>query len=189
MKFIAHLLFEARMLKSIPRSGYAFLGAGRESVAEHSYMVTMIAFILSRMQPQVDAEKLMAMCLIHDLPEARLGDINYVQKQYVKTDEDLAVRHMTRDLPFGDALTELIAEYNSKVTLESRLAHDADQLSLIVDLKALSDIGYHPPDTWLPAVRGRVMTDIGREIADELMRTSWDAWWLKNYIDRPSRNN
>jgi putative hydrolase of HD superfamily len=35
MKRIADLLFEARILKEIPRSGFHFLGVGRESIAEH----------------------------------------------------------------------------------------------------------------------------------------------------------
>ena len=43
MKRIANLLFEAKMLKEIPRSGYHFLGSGRETVAEHSFMITFIA--------------------------------------------------------------------------------------------------------------------------------------------------
>ena len=41
MENLADLLFEAKMLKEIPRSGFQFLGAGRESVAEHVYMMTL----------------------------------------------------------------------------------------------------------------------------------------------------
>jgi putative hydrolase of HD superfamily len=36
MKNIANLLFEAKMLKEIPRSGFHFLGSGKESIAEHT---------------------------------------------------------------------------------------------------------------------------------------------------------
>ena len=42
MKNIANLLFEAKMLKEIPRSGFHFLGAGKESIAEHSFVTTFI---------------------------------------------------------------------------------------------------------------------------------------------------
>jgi putative hydrolase of HD superfamily len=45
MKRMADLLFEARMLKETPRSGFQFLGAGRESVAEHVYSATFIAYV------------------------------------------------------------------------------------------------------------------------------------------------
>ncbi|MDM8537595.1 HD domain-containing protein, partial [Desulfobacterales bacterium HSG17] len=91
MENIANLLFEAKMLKEIPRSGYHFLGTGKESVAEHSFMITFIAFAMSEMEKKADAKKIISMCLVHDLPEARTGDLNYVQKQYVTPDEKKAV--------------------------------------------------------------------------------------------------
>ena len=49
---IAHLLFEARMLKSIPRSGFHFLGSVTESIAEHVYMTTFIAYAMARLTPE-----------------------------------------------------------------------------------------------------------------------------------------
>ena len=88
MKDIANLLFEAAHLKRTPRSGFNFLGAGRESVAEHTFCTLFIAWVMARMEPGVDALRLISMCLVHDLPESRIGDINYVQKQYVTADED-----------------------------------------------------------------------------------------------------
>ena len=57
MQKIADLLFEARMLKEIPRSGFAYLGAGRESVAEHSFSTAFIAYVLTQLSPQVDAHR------------------------------------------------------------------------------------------------------------------------------------
>ena len=78
----ADFLFEARFLKAIPRSGFAFLGAGRESVAEHVYLTTVIAYVLSVMVPHVDRSRLIFLCLFHDLPETRIGDLNSVQKPY-----------------------------------------------------------------------------------------------------------
>jgi len=71
MKRIADLLFEARMLRHIPRSGFQFLGAGHESVAEHVYSTTFIAYTMAQLHPEIDRLKLMSMCLVHDLPEAR----------------------------------------------------------------------------------------------------------------------
>lgn len=179
MKSIVNLLFEARILKTLPRSGYQFLGAGKESVAEHSFLITFIAYVLGRMVPEADGDRLLAMCLVHDLPEARIGDQNSVNKLYVRPDEDRAVRDMTANLPFGDDLAGLIAEFNAAETLEARLAKDADQLALIIDLKALRDVGYRPPDDWLPPVMERLRTDPGKRLAETILQTPWDAWWRK----------
>ena len=185
MRTIVNLLFEAKMLKEIPRSGYHFLGAGEESVAEHSFMITFIAYAMAEMDPSVDALKLISMCLIHDLPEARTGDLNYVQKNYVSSNFAKGGRHTIKDLPFGSSIAGLIEEFRSGETRESLLAHDADQIAFILDLKALMDIGHSPPQKWLPTVLQRLKTETGKLLAQKIMETEWDEWWLKNYVDRP----
>ena len=183
MKNIANLLFEAKMLKEIPRSGFHFLGAGKESIAEHSFSTTFIAYVMSQLEPKVDALKLTTMCLVHDLPEARIGDLNTVHKTYVSANEAKAVKDTTEDLPFGASIALLIDEFNEGSSPEAKLAHDADQLSLILELKCLSDIGYAPPDKWLPPVLNRLKTEIAKKIAKSIMETNRDDWWLNNYID------
>ncbi|MFP4226527.1 MAG: HD domain-containing protein [Desulfobacterales bacterium] len=183
MKPLANLLFEAKMLKDIPRAGFAFLGAGNESVAAHSFATAFIAYVLSRMVPEVDAHRLISMCLVHDLPEARIGDQNYVNKQYISPDETRAVADCTRHLPFAEDLSGLIDEFNEQITPEAELAHDADQLAFILDLKAVKDIGGRTPDKWLPVVKDRLKTDFGRKLAEEILQTEWDAWWRDNYYE------
>jgi len=183
MERIADLLFEARMLKRLPRSGYSFLGTGKESVAEHSFSTAFIAFILSKLEPEADAARLMSMCLVHDLPEARIGDLNYVQKQYVSADEGRAVEHAVAGLPFGSDVQALIIEFNVGESLEARLARDADQLSLALDLKALQDIGYTSPAKWIPHVRGRLKTATGKKLMESILRRDSDSWWLDHYVD------
>jgi putative hydrolase of HD superfamily len=183
MKHIANLLFEGRMLKEIPRSGFHFLGAGKESIAEHTFSTTFIAYVIAQLDPDIDALKLISMCLVHDLAEARTGDLNTVHKTYVTADEAKALEDTTRPLPFGTSITGLMKEYNENNSIEAQLAHDADQLALILELKYLSDIGYTPPDTWLPHVLKRVQTKIAKNIAQGIMETHRDDWWLNKYID------
>jgi len=180
---IADLLFEALMLNRIPRSGYSFLGAGQESVAEHSFSTTFIALVLSKLEPDVDAARLMSMCLVHDLPETRIGDLNYVQKQYVQADEAGAAAHAVAGLPFGSEFEALIAEFNAGETREARLARDADQLSLLLQLKALLDIGYRPPAKWIPHVKNRIHTAAGQNIMAAILERDRDSWWLDQYED------
>lgn len=184
MKNIANLLFEINHLKRVPRSGFAFLGSGKESVAEHSFSTAMIAYLLTEIEPDADPLRLITMCLVHDLPESRIGDLNYLQKHYVTADESAAIKDFSDDLPLGKTISDLLAEFNRGESLEARLAGDADQLALIVELKALSDIGFKPPQKWLPYVMDRLKTSAGKTLAQEIVRTDWDEWWLKNYIDR-----
>ncbi|MCK5205548.1 MAG: HD domain-containing protein [Desulfobacterales bacterium] len=188
MKNIANLLFEAKMLKEIPRSGFHFLGAGKESIAEHTFSTTFIAYVMSRLEPDIDALKLISMCLVHDLPETRIGDLNTVHKTYVTANEAKAIKDTTEGLPFGPSMVDLIDEFNEGNSPEAKLAHDADQLSLILELKTLSDIGYAPPDKWLPPVLKRLKTEIAKKIARSITQTNRDDWWLNNYVDTDKRN-
>ena len=184
MKDIANLLFEAAHLKRTPRSGFNFLGAGRESVAEHTFCTLFIAWVMTKVETDVDALRLISMCLVHDLPESRIGDINYVQKQYVAADETLAMNHMGGNTSLGSDISDLVHEFNKGETLEARLAKDADQISLVIELKTLADIGFKPPHKWLPYVLKRLQTETGKQIAEAIAQTDWDTWWFKNYVDR-----
>jgi len=188
MESIAHLLFMAQMLKRINRSGYRFMGSGKETVAEHSFLVTFIAFVMTKMVPEVNELKLICMSLLHDLTEAMIGDLDSVQKRYVKADERKAVFDLVENLFFGDSVLLLIEEFNAGETEESKLARDADQLAFIIDLKAMKDMGHNSAAEWLNLVSGRLQTKIGKEIAKSIMETGWDHWWRKNCLDMPEEN-
>ncbi|MCP4745499.1 MAG: HD domain-containing protein [Desulfobacteraceae bacterium] len=177
MQKIAQIVLEGCSLKHVYRNGYRFIGAGRESVAEHVYSTGFIAFIMSELKPQVNAGRLLAMCMIHDLPEARMGDLDYLQKKYVSANESQAIEDATGKLPFGDNIKGLLTEFNKSETLEAKLAHDADQLALIADLKMLDAAGYQKPQTWIPHIKERLKTDLGLQIADALLACEPDSWW------------
>lgn len=183
MTRIADFLFEVRMLKDLKRTGYAFLGAGQESIAEHSFTTAFLCFVMARLQPDVDAEKLISMALVHDTPEARTGDLNYVHKHYNTVDEPHAVLDMTQGLDWATDIPELIDEFNQGETMEARLANDADQLSFILELKKLKDLGATSPESWLAMVIERLKTDTGRQLAREILGTRWDEWWTRGYSE------
>jgi len=167
------------MLKRTPRSGFQFLGSGGESVAEHSFRTAMIGYSLAKMEPGIDPLKVVCMCLVHDLPEARTGDQNYVNKRYVVADETEAMADLAESLPFGDELKDLLREYRNSETAEARLVHDADQLDLIVELKEQNDLGNSYAEKWIHFARQRLITSIGKKIAEEIVTTDSTDWWFK----------
>lgn len=189
MENIVDFFFEANMLKQLPRSGYGFLGTGSETVAEHSFMTTIICFAMARMEKGLDAHKMVSMALVHDLPEARTGDLNYVQKRYVTAMEDRAVRDMTEGVPWGNDIKILIDEFNTGVTKEAMLVRDADQLSFIIELKKIKDTGIKTPEKWLPYIIARLTTVTGKKLAEKILSSHWDDWWLKNYSETGLNEN
>lgn len=183
MKNIANFLFEAGMLKRTPRSGFQFLGTGAESVAEHIFRTTYIGYALGRMAAGVDVNRMVKMCLFHDLPEARTGDLNYVNKKYVNANERKAVDDLAQTLPFGGEIRDLIIEFNEGTTEEAKLARDADQLEMILALKEYKDIGNKYADEWLDFSLKRLQTDAARELAMTILETDSSLWWFSDKGD------
>ncbi len=183
MKKIADFLFEGNILRNLPRAGYHFLGSGRENVAEHSFMTAFIAFAISRLEPDIDREKIITMALLHDLGEARTGDLNYVQQKYVKVDEKKVLSDLISTLTFGEDIAKLVNEFNECKTKEAKLANDADQLSFILELKKLKDTGAKSPQKWIDIVIKRLKTGTGKKIARSIISTDWDNWWMNNYSE------
>ncbi len=193
MKDIVNFLFEVGILKNTPRSGYQFLGSGGESVAEHSFRVAVIAYLLAKNEPKADIQKVLLMSLFHDFHEARTGDHNYVNKRYVTVNEDKAVGDLAQKLPFGQEIVSLIDEFNSRETLEARLSHDADQLDFILELKRQLDLGNKSAAEWLRYAVKRLITDYAKELADEITKTGSSDWWCEKneelWVNGPDRVN
>jgi putative hydrolase of HD superfamily len=184
-KGLVHLLNEISMLSQTPRSGFAFLGTGKQSVAEHSYSMALLAFFLADLSEEpIDKYKLVMMCLFHDLPEARTGDLNYVNKIYANACSGKAVEHMEEDSNSGKTISPYIHEFEEGKTPESLLAHDADQLELMLVLKKELDTGNPRAKEWLEVVLSRLKTDVGKKLAKEIESTPFDGWWISRVRNR-----
>jgi 5'-deoxynucleotidase YfbR-like HD superfamily hydrolase len=180
---VANFLFEVGMLKRTPRTGLQFLGSGEDSVAEHMLRTAYIALALGRLVPDVDRNRLLLMALLHDLPEARTGDLNYENKKYVTADEAAAVRDLAETLPFGAELQDLLQEFAARSTLEARLANDSDQLELLLVLKEEKDRGNPQADEWIPFALKRLQEPISRELAERILNTHSSDWWFEDRGD------
>jgi putative hydrolase of HD superfamily len=183
MDSIADFLFEMGMLCKTPRSGYQFLGSGRESVAEHVLRTVYTGYALCKLNPSLNELRVLKMCVLHDLPEARTGDMNYVNKKYVQVDEAKAVRELTDSLSFGDDIRQAIDEFNAKETPESRIARDADQIALILQLKEYGDLGNKYSEEWIEYALKRLCTEEGKKLAACIIQTDSSRWWFKEKND------
>lgn len=174
---IADFLFEIGMLKKTPRTGYQFLGSGQENVAEHSFRAAVIGVVLA-LHSQADIGKTALLCLFHDLPEARTGDFNYVNKIYNQTDERAALRDSLAGTGLEDRITDCFEEFAAEKSLEARLAHDADQLDLICNLREQQELGNPQAQKWIECALRRLRTPVGIEIAQALIKTDPNEWWF-----------
>ena len=140
------ILSVAEKLKCNTRHSYTSTGR-HESVAEHSWRIALMAMLLTDEFPGADMNKVIRMCLIHDLGEAFTGDI----PAFDKTDadaarEDAAFEDWVRTLPreTAEEFTGLLSEMNALQTLEAKIYKALDRMEAVIQHNE-SDIS-----TWLP---------------------------------------
>jgi len=177
---VVNFLFEIGILSKTPRSGFHFLGSGEQSVSEHTNRVVFIGFAMASIEKNVDMLKVLKMCLLHDLAEGRVSDLNYVHQKYVKRDEVKAIDDLAGSLPFGDDVKAVISEYEERISKEAILAKDADNIEWILSLKEQVDTGNARALEWIKPAIKRLKTDIAISIAEKIMDTNSSDWWFKD---------
>lgn len=180
---IVDFLFEAGILAETPRSGFYFLGSGKQSVAEHICRDIFVGYALAQMEGDVNVEKVLKMCLFHDLAEARTSDLNYVHQKYAKANERKAVADVAKTLSFGQDILEILREYKRRKTKEAKLAKDADNLEWILSLKEQADTGNARAKTWIPSAVKRLKTKAAKRLAGRILKTDSDHWWFADKDD------
>lgn len=140
------ILHLAEKLKDMTR--HCYTSGGRvESVAEHSFRAALMAYFMTDEFPDVDMNKVIKMCLIHDLGEAFTGDIPVFDK--TKQDEEregelLAKWVESLPEPYMQEMQELYQEMEARQTQEAKIYKAIDGLEAVVQHNE-SDIS-----TWLP---------------------------------------
>jgi putative hydrolase of HD superfamily len=148
--------------------------------------VLYIAYALSQMVEGIDVSRLLKMCLFHDLPETRMGDLNYVNKKYVHADEERILGELEAKLPFGREIASLVKEFNEKGSNEAQLANDADQLDLLLHVKEQADIGNLRAGPWIDFAFQRLLTKPARQLAMTAMKTDSTDWWFEKVEEERS---
>lgn len=143
---LLHFMSVAEKLKCTVRHSWTS-GGRRESVAEHVFRLCVFAWLVQDEFPELDMDKVMEMCLFHDLGEAVTGDIPcFEKKEEDRTAEEGAIRRMTEMLPADrrKRLDGLFEELEAGRTGEAKLVHALDKM------EALIQHNEAPISTWLP---------------------------------------
>ena len=145
------LEFLHRLEKLKCNTRHSWTSTGRhESVAEHSWRLAAMALLLKNELPEVDMDKVLRMCLLHDIGEAVTGDIPSFEKTAENEEaERRAIAGLLAPLPggLGKELTALFAEMDDLATPEARVYKALDKLEAVVQHNEA------PLDTWLPLER------------------------------------
>ena len=135
-------LHVAEQLKDETRHCYTS-GGRHESVAEHSWRITLMAYFLRDEFPEADMDKVIRMCLIHDLGECFTGDIPTFAKtqQDEEREENLLLAWVdSLPEPYRAELRVLYGEMAALETLEAKIYKALDNLEAVIQHNE-SDIG------------------------------------------------
>lgn len=136
----------AERLKDVTRHCYTKNGR-HESVAEHCWMMSLMAFFLSDEFPEADMNKVIKMCIIHDMGETFTGDIPTFDKtaDNEKTEEDFLYSWVD-SLPenYRSEMKALYSEMSELRTVESKIYKAIDGLEAVIQHN-ISDLS-----TWIP---------------------------------------
>jgi putative hydrolase of HD superfamily len=178
---IAKFLYEMGQLKRVKRSGWWIAGIeDPESVAEHSFRTAVIAHILAQLEG-ADREKAVSMSLFHDISEARTNDAHRIVQRYVDWEgvDRKAVEDQSKSLPnkIAEGIRSMISEFEQALSLEARVARDADLLECLIQAREYQVLGYHDVADWILNAQAALTTESAKRIAAECLRTEPKEWW------------
>ena len=160
----------------------------RESVAEHCWRTALMADLLRSEFPEVDMDRVVSMCLWHDLGEAVTGDIPVFQK--TGTDEkreELVIAELLSDIPQPQKsrLEQLFAEMLQLQTPEAKLYKSLDKLEALISHNEAE------LDSWLPLEYDLQLTygadKVGFSSYLTRLKAELDDWTRKKIAEEGNR--
>lgn len=128
-------------LSELPRTGWLLRGVRPcESIADHSFGVALVTMLLvdgvRASSLEVDGERALRMAIVHDAPEAKLGDVPMPVKSPSLDRELSIVERVLVESLVGERAVALWDELEAGQTIESRIVRVADKAHMM--LKALA---------------------------------------------------
>ena len=118
-----------------------------ENVASHSWRMALMAYFMTDEFPELDMNKVIKMCLIHDLGECFTGDIPTFRKTQADEDREASLlSNWVRSLPdpYASDMTALYAEMDALSSQEAKLYKSIDKLEAVIQHNE------SPISTWEP---------------------------------------
>ena len=148
MNYRTYIEFLGRIEKLKCSTRHSWTSTGRhESVAEHCWRLSVMAMLCADEFPDLDIDRVIRMCLVHDFGEAVTGDIpSFLKTEENEAEEENAIVSLLSGLPSETAaeLADLFDEMKRMETPEARLYKALDNMEAVVSHNEA------PISTWLP---------------------------------------
>ena len=167
-----------RTLKTTKRTGWVLRGVPNpESIADHMYRMSLMSMIASFSNGALDTNRCIKLALVHDLAEAKVGDItphcgvSDEEKYRLELQTMEQISDMLGGNMGGDEILALWKEYEEGTTEEAKLLKDLDKIEMILQAQEYEAEGSHEKslDQFFTSTEGKWRTDIGRAWAEEIV--------------------
>jgi putative hydrolase of HD superfamily len=182
---IVNFFYEVGTMRRLPRIHRQTLLVDdvTDTIASHSYRVAIIGWHLAKLE-KVDPYKVVMMCLLHDVGEARTGDHNWVHKRYIKIFDEEVLKEQLGTLPHPE-IYDIAAEYHERKSKESKVAKQADILDQLLLLREYEWQGIKEAPDWY---KGRPQDGVNnkmneltfessKKLGKEILTTAPSKWW------------
>jgi putative hydrolase of HD superfamily len=136
-------------LKKIRRTGWQLRGIrDGESLADHCFGVVLLTHLLSKIvKTEIDHEKAVAIAIVHELGECRVGDIPYTALAYFPEKSEIETRAVQDILePLGNQISQenlqLFKEFEDGSSVEARFVRAIDKLEMLITAAEYEKAGY-----------------------------------------------
>ncbi|MCP2267248.1 putative hydrolases of HD superfamily [Promicromonospora thailandica] len=177
---VADFAHEMGVLKRLRRAGWWQAGVrDPESVAEHSLRVAQLAALIAA-EEGADPARAAYLGLWHDSQETRTTDLPHTARPYVTrtAGNEAITRDQVAHLPDAAArtVTNAVAEYEARQTLEARCAKDADKLECLLQALEYRAAGHQHVQAWIDSSRAGLTTSFAARVADAALAGSTMTW-------------
>ncbi len=183
MKRDLELLYEIGCLRRQQRSWSQFLYPDAASNTDHTFRVMWTALTLAKYEKVINTEKVLKMALVHDVPESRTGDTNYLSRQYVTENVEQAVEDIFGGTIVGPEFKKLWEEYEKRESIESKIVKDADTLDIDLELAEAIATGNPLGESFREhreLVSKMLFTESAKRLWKEIQNGDPHAWHLNS---------
>lgn len=175
MTHLKHLLEYSEKIKHLPRSGWLRMNINNaETVGAHSWQMTLMALYLSTQSEntEYDFDRIIKLCICHDLAESKIGDITPKDAAYsMKGEREQQAMEEIANAADFPLLSELFREYEANQTQEAKLAHDLDKIDMLAQVLYYQK--QYPDRDWeefKQSAQNNIHTEIGKKLVKELLK-------------------
>jgi putative hydrolase of HD superfamily len=174
--------FELGQLRTERRHGWYRISEDPESVAEHTQRAACLGYLLAKRAGFKEPALVATMVLFHDMQESRTGDVDKLERRYLKVEKHGAVTDQTKGLgAAGQDIFKMWRDVEEAETEAGKLAKDAEILEMVFMARELIVKGNAGAQEWIDSSRDRLKTPSGRELFAIVEKANPFEWWKKVY--------